>query len=100
MGQVTGPLADALNWAAVSEDEFNEALAACSDEQSRQALITGTLSRLYKGAADQYKRTNAEVIRANKANDAWTASLAKTGRTMEPIVTDVKELGVELLQSA
>lgn len=100
VGKVTGPLADALNWAAVSEDKFNEALAACSDEQERQALITGTLSRLYKGAADQYKRTNAEVIRANKANDAWTASLAKTGRTMEPIVTDVKELGVELLQSA
>nr|DAQ28745.1 MAG TPA: minor tail protein [Caudoviricetes sp.] len=100
VGQVTGPLADALNWAGVSEDKFNESLAACSDEQERQALITGTLSRLYKGAADQYKKTNAEVIRANKANDAWTASLAKTGKTMEPIVTDVKELGVELLQSA
>lgn len=100
VGKVTGPLADALNWAAVSEDDFNKALEACSDEQSRQALITGTLSRLYKGAADQYKKTNAEVIRANKANDAWTASLAKTGKTMEPIVTDVKELGVELLQSA
>lgn len=100
VGQVTGPLADALNWASVSEDKFNEALAACSDEQERQALITGTLSGLYKSAAAQYKRTNAEVIRANKANDAWTASLAKTGRTMEPIVTDVKELGVELLQSA
>lgn len=100
VGQVTGPLADALNWAGVSEDKFNEALAACSDEQERQALITGTLSGLYKSAAAQYKRTNAEVIRANKANDAWTASLAKTGRTMEPIVTDVKELGVELLQSA
>lgn len=100
VGQVTGPLADALNWAGVSEDKFNESLAACSDEQERQALITGTLSRLYKGATDQYKRTNAEVIRANKANDAWTASLAKTGKTMEPIVTDVKELGVELLQSA
>lgn len=100
VGQVTGPLADALNWAGVSEDKFNESLAACSDEQERQALITGTLSGLYKSAAAQYKRTNAEVIRANKANDAWTASLAKTGKTMEPIVTDVKELGVELLQSA
>lgn len=100
VGQVLGPLADALNWAGVSEDKFNESLAACSDEQARQALITGTLSGLYKSAAAQYKRTNAEVIRANKANDAWTASLAKTGKTMEPIVTDVKELGVELLQSA
>lgn len=100
VGQVTGPLADALNWAGVSEDKFNEALAACSDEQERQALITGTLSGLYKSAAAQYKRTNAEVIRANKANDAWTASLAQSGKVMEPIVTDVKELGVELLQSA
>mgnify|MGYP004454887337 FL=1 len=100
VGQVTGPLADALNWAGVSEDKFNESLAACSDEQERQALITGTLSGLYKSAAAQYKRTNAEVIRANKANDAWTASLAQSGKVMEPIVTDVKELGVELLQSA
>lgn len=100
VGQVTGPLADALNWAGVSEDKFNEALAACSDEQERQTLITGTLSGLYKSAAAQYKRTNAEVIRANKANDAWTASLAQSGKVMEPIVTDVKELGVELLQSA
>lgn len=100
VGKVTGPLADALNWAAVSEDDFNKALEACSDEQARQALITGTLSGLYKSAAAQYKRTNAEVIRANKANDAWTASLAKSGKVMEPIVTDVKELGVELLQSA
>lgn len=100
VAKITGPLADALNWAGVSEDKFNEALAACSDEQERQALITGTLSGLYKSAAAQYKRTNAEVIRANKANDAWTASLAQSGKVMEPIVTDVKELGVELLQSA
>lgn len=100
VGQVTGSLADALNWAGVSEDKFNESLAACSDEQARQALITGTLSGLYKSAAAQYKRTNAEVIRANKANDAWTASLAQSGKMMEPVITDVKELGVELLQSA
>ena len=100
VGQVTGSLADALNWAGVSEDKYNESLAACSDEQARQALITGTLSGLYKSAAAQYKRTNAEVIRANKANDAWTASLAQSGKMMEPVITDVKELGVELLQSA
>lgn len=101
VGQVIGVLADALNWAGtITEDEFNVALAACSDEQERLALITGTLSGLYKSAAAQYKRTNAEVIRANKANDAWTASLARSGKVMEPIITDVKELGVELLQSA
>lgn len=39
VGQVTGPLADALNWAGVSEDEFNKKLATCSTEQERQKLI-------------------------------------------------------------
>ena len=39
VGQVTGPLADALNWAGISEDAFNEKLAKCSNEQERQKLI-------------------------------------------------------------
>lgn len=97
VGQVTGPLADALNWAGVSEDAFNESLAACSNEQERQTLIMETLSGLYEGAAGTYKETNAEIIRANEANEAWTASLAEVGGSIEPILTDVKMLGASLL---
>ena len=41
VGQITGTLADALNWAGVSEDSFNESLAACSSEQERQQRIRG-----------------------------------------------------------
>ena len=42
VGQVTGPLADALNWVGISEDAFNEKLAACNSEQERASLITST----------------------------------------------------------
>lgn len=97
VGQVTGPLADALNWAGVSEDAFNESLAACSSEQERQALITETLNGLYSDAATAYKETNAEVIRANEANEAWTAAMAEAGAAVEPLLTDVKLLGASLL---
>lgn len=97
VGQVTGPLADALNWAGVSEDAFNESLAKCSDEQERQALITETLASLYGDAAAAYKETNAEVIRANQANDAWMESMAGIGAAFEPVMTDVKMLGASLL---
>lgn len=97
VGQVTGPLADALNWAGVSEDAFNESLAQCSSEQERQALITSTLSSLYGDAAAAYKETNAEVIRANQANDEWMQSLSGIGAAVEPIITDVKLLGASLL---
>ena len=44
VGQVTGPLADALNWAGISEDKFNRQLALCNSEQERAALITSTLA--------------------------------------------------------
>lgn len=97
VGQVTGPLADALNWAGVSEDAFNESLAACADEQERVALITQTLTGLYDEAAKTYQETNAEVIRANIANDMWMESLAGIGAAFEPVITDVKKMGASLL---
>ena len=44
VGKVTGSLADALNWAGVSEDDFNKKLAACNNEAEREKLIRETLS--------------------------------------------------------
>lgn len=98
VGKVTGPLADALNWAGVNEDKFNESLAACSDEQERQALIMETLNGLYTGAAEKYKETNAEVIRANQANEEWASTMAEVGGTVEPLLSDVKFLGASLVK--
>lgn len=97
VGQVTGPLADALNWAGVSEDKFNESLAKCTSEQERQALITETLSGLYGEASAAYKETNADVIAANQANAAWLESMAQVGATVEPVITQVKTMGAELV---
>lgn len=100
VGQVTGPLADALNWAGISEDAFNESLAACTSEQERQALITKTLSGLYTDAADKYREINGEVIAANVANDKLSASMAKVGGAIEPIVTQGKMLMAQVLEKA
>lgn len=97
VGQVTGPLADALNWAGVSEDAFNESLAECTSEQERQALITETLAGLYGEASAAYKETNTDVIAANQANDAWTQSLAGVGAAVEPLITSVKNMGASIL---
>lgn len=98
VGQVTGPLADALNWAGISEDKFNESLAKCTTEQERQKLIMETLAGTYGTASQAYKETNADVIAANQANEAWMASLAQVGAAVEPVITDVKTIGAELLE--
>ncbi|MBQ8763144.1 MAG: hypothetical protein IJZ07_03485 [Clostridia bacterium] len=59
VGQVTGGLADALNWAGISEDAFNEKLAACNTEAEREELIRETLNGIYSEAAANYEKNNA-----------------------------------------
>ena len=100
VGQVTGPLADALNWAGINEDKFNESLEACSNEQERQALITKTLSGLYTESAEAYRENNAEVIAANEAQDKLNNAMAKIGETIEPAITKGKELIAEVMEKA
>ena len=90
VGQVTGPLADALNWAGISEDAFNEKLEKCSNEQERQKLIMDTLNGVYSKASDQYKSTNKDVMDANVANEKLTDAMAKLGAVGEPIMTAIK----------
>jgi hypothetical protein len=90
VGQVTGSLADALNWAGISEDDFNKKLAACTTEEKRQELIMNTLYWTYKAASDQYKETGKSVMEANEAQEKLNAAMAKLGEIGEPILSSVK----------
>lgn len=58
VGQITGTLADALNWVGISEDEFNEKLAAASSEAERNQLIMETLSAQYETASESFYKNN------------------------------------------
>ncbi len=99
VGQVTGPLADALNWAGVSEDKFNESLAKCNSEQERAQLITNTLNGLYSEAAKNYKDSNGAIIDARKAQSELTDATAKLGESLEPVSTGFKMIGANLINS-
>lgn len=89
VGQVTGALADALNWVGISEDEFNEKLAACSDETERTALITETLSAQYQNATDIFKENNATVMAAREAQAELDDALARLGGTVSDVKTEL-----------
>lgn len=97
-GSITGNLADALNWAGVSEDDFQARLDACTSEQERQALITSTLNGLYSEAADKYREVNGDIIDAQKATANLNSAMAALGAIVEPIITKLKQLAAELLQ--
>jgi len=96
-GAITGNLADALNWAGVSEDEFQASLDACNTEQERQALIASTLNSLYSEAASTYREVNGEIMDAQRAQSELTDATAELGAVAEPVMTSFKLMGAALL---
>lgn len=98
-GQITGGLADALNWAGESEEEFQAKLDAASSEQERQALITNTLNGLYSEQSAKFKELNGDIIAAREADMALTQAMAELGAIAEPIMTTLKLLAVDLLEN-
>lgn len=99
-GTLTGGLTDALNWAGISEEKFQEKLDACSNEQQRQKLIMETLNGTYSKASEQYQKTNKDVIAAEKAQEKLTDAFAKLGAVGEPILTAIKEKVAEMVSAA
>lgn len=97
VGQVTGPLADALNWAGVSEDEFNAKLEKTNSTAEREALIRETLTGLYGEASATYQDVNGNVIANNEAQAELNMKLADTMAKLEPLVTQAKLFLAEVL---
>ena len=97
VGKVTGVLADALNWAGVSEDEFNKKLAACNTVQEREKLIRETLNGLYDDAASKYEKNNAAILAQNEAQAKLNEAMAKLGEVAAPIITILATLGADVL---
>lgn len=85
VGQVTGTLADALNWAGISEDKFNEKLAKCASESERNQLIMSTLSRTYDQASAAFYRNNEALIQARENQILLDDTLSQLGETVSKV---------------
>ena len=96
-GSVTGSLADALNWAGISEDEFNAKLEACNSEAEREQLIRKTLIGTYNEAAAAYEKNSAEVLKQNEAQAKLQENLAKLGEVVAPVVTLFTQFATDAL---
>ncbi len=96
---MTGPLADALNWAGISEDEFNKKLAACNSEQERASLITSTLNGEYAAAAEEYNKLTASTQAARDATNNMEQTQAALGAAIEPVTTAWTNLKAQALEA-
>lgn len=98
VGKVTGVLADALNWAGVSEDDFNNALANMNSLAERESYIRGTLNNLYSNAAMLYERNNQAAIQYNEAQYRLNVALSEAGKYVIPLMTQLSNLATVVLQ--
>lgn len=97
VGKVTGPLADALNWAGVSEDNFNAKLEKCNSTAEREALIRKTLTGLYDEAAGNYEKNAESILAQNEAQAKLNENMAKIGETMAPINAALSQFAADIL---
>ena len=98
VGKVTGVLADALNWANVSEDDFNNSLANMNSLAERESYIRGTLNNLYSNAAMLYERNNQAAIQYNEAQYRLNVALSEAGKYVIPLMTQLSNLATVVLQ--
>jgi phage-related protein len=96
-GTVTGDLSRALVEAGVSEDAFNEKLAACNTEAEREKLIRETLLGLYSEAAATYEKNNAQILKQRDEQAKLQETLAKLGAALAPVITAFTSLANEAL---
>ena len=92
VGQVTGVLADALNWVGISEDDFNLKLAQCTDTAERTALISETLAGKYADAAQAFQDTNATIIDSRESFIELQEVQADLGDSVSRLKTQWQEL--------
>lgn len=108
VGQITGTLADAINWASKegetfgvtlkentkaneewnkavedcksAEDYFNLALQSCGSEAERNQLIMDTLQGTYQDATNAFKENNKQILQNRQAQIVWNDILGKCGK--------------------
>lgn len=98
LGEVQGSLADALEWAGVTTDDFNAQLEKLNTEEERSALINKTLTGLYGEAAESYREINKDVIASTQAQNEYNQTLADLAAKVAPAVTEFKLAIVNALQ--
>lgn len=81
-----------------AEEFFQIALDNCTTSQERQKLITETLSDLYTEAGEAYLDANEDLINANKSQERLNKAMADLGESVEPAISEFKDLGASILE--
>ena len=97
VSKVTGNLADALNWAGVSEDAFNAKLEKTKTLKERTKLINDTLMKSYGKSKQVYDENTKAMREYNESQDAVAEKQAQLGKTLAPVNTMINNVKIALM---
>ena len=127
VAKVTGVLADTINWAKRSnedwsmalsgnskaqkafnkaikegqavEDAYSMALQACTSTQERADLIASTLNQTFGKSKETYDQLTGSIRDANRQEIELKETQAELGKTVEPMNTSFTKFKNEVLKS-
>lgn len=99
VGKVTGTFADTLNWAGVSEDEFNKKLESLSSTEERANAVAEFLNETYSTSKDTYDELSESVLDANEAELDMKETQADLAETIAPLNNAMQELKAKALEA-
>lgn len=100
-GKVTGTFADVLNWAGVSEDEFNAKLAAANDSTERAQIVLNQLANQgLPETAKAWRDANEDVVAYNESQMKLDEAMGELGETLAPVAAGLKNVFAEGVYAA
>lgn len=100
-GQVTGTFADVLNWAGVSEDEFNAKLAAANDSAERAQIVLNQLANQgLPETAKAWRDANEDIVAYNESQMKLDEAMGQLGETLAPVAAGLKDVFAEGVYAA
>lgn len=100
-GKVTGTFADVLNWAGVSEDEFNAKLAAANDSAERAQIVLNQLANQgLPETAKAWRDANEDVVAYNESQMKLDEAMGELGETLAPVAAGLKDVFAEGVYAA
>ena len=100
-GKVTGTFADVLNWAGVSEDEFNAKLAAANDSTERAQIVLNQLANQgLPETAKAWRDANEDIVAYNESQLKLDEAMGQLGETLAPVAAGLKDVFAEGVYAA
>ena len=99
-GKVTGVFADVLNWAGVSEDEFNAQLDACANKAERAQLVLVQLANQgLRETGQAWKDANQDIMDMNASQEKLNQAMATLGEMLVPLAAAWNEFSATVVNA-